>query len=91
MGYDRVSRDDGLLGNLDARPFGLPDRLLLQVVSLIQGPLEGDLRFRESIESFPKSRIKGLIRPSCARISPLGGNDATRICSTRTGSVAEWE
>ena len=40
MGYDRVLRDDGLLGNLDARPFGLPDRLLLQVVSLIQGPLE---------------------------------------------------
>ena len=30
----------------------------------------GDLRFRESIESFPKPRIKGLIRSNCARISP---------------------
>lgn len=39
MGRNRVLRDDGLLRNLDARPFGLPDWLLLQVVSLMQGPL----------------------------------------------------
>lgn len=39
MGWNRVLRDDGLLRNLDAHPFGLPDWLLLQVVSLIQGPL----------------------------------------------------
>lgn len=39
MGWNRVLRDGGLPRNLDARAFGLPDRLLLQVVSLIQGPL----------------------------------------------------
>ena len=39
MGRNRVLRDDGLPRNLDARAFGVPDRLLLQVVSLIQGPL----------------------------------------------------
>ena len=39
MGRNRVLRDDSLLRNLDARPFGPPDWLLLQVVSLMQGPL----------------------------------------------------
>lgn len=38
MSRNLVLRDDGLLGNLDTRPFGLPDRLLLQVVSLMRGP-----------------------------------------------------
>lgn len=38
MGWDRILRDDGLLRNLDARPFGLPDRLLLQVVYLVWEP-----------------------------------------------------
>ncbi len=33
-------RDDALLRNLDARVFGVPDWLLLQVVSLIQGAVE---------------------------------------------------
>ena len=36
MGRNRVLRDDGLPRNLDARPFGLPDQLLLQVVSLMR-------------------------------------------------------
>lgn len=39
MGRNRVLRDDGLLGNLDTRPFGLPDQLLFQVVPLMRGPL----------------------------------------------------
>lgn len=41
MGRDRVLRDDGLFRNLDARPFRLPDRFLLQVVSLMQEPPNG--------------------------------------------------
>ena len=41
MGRDRVLRDEGLFRNLDARPFGLPDRLLLQVVHLMQEPPNG--------------------------------------------------
>ena len=40
MGRNRILRDDGLLRNLDARAFGVPDWLLLQVVSLIQGAVE---------------------------------------------------
>ena len=39
MGWDWVLRDNDLLRNLDARPFGLPDRLLLQVVYLVWEPL----------------------------------------------------
>ena len=40
MGRNRVLRDDGLFRNLDAGPFGLPNRLLLQVVYLMQKPLD---------------------------------------------------
>ena len=36
-----------------------------------------DLRFREALESLPKSRIKELIRPNCARISPLAAQPDT--------------
>ena len=46
MGRNRVLRDDGLLGNLDARPFGLPDRLLLQVVYLMRRLLD-ELTFKK--------------------------------------------
>lgn len=46
MGRNRVLHDDGLLGNLDARPFGLPDRLLLQVFSLMREPPKGAALFQ---------------------------------------------
>ena len=39
IGRNWVLRDDGLLRNLGARPFGLPDRFLLQVVYLVWEPL----------------------------------------------------
>lgn len=39
MGWDWVLRDNDLLRNLDARPFDLPDRLMLQVVYLVWEPL----------------------------------------------------
>ena len=45
MSRNLVLRDDGLLGNLDARSFGLPDWLLLQAVSLMRGPLNEQLSF----------------------------------------------
>lgn len=56
MGWDRVLRDDDLPRNLDARPFGLPDWLLLQVVYLVWKPLneQAFIQFANSWASRPR-------------------------------------
>ena len=58
MGWDRVLRDD-LPRNLDARPFGLPDWLLLQVVYLVREPLneQAFIQFANSWASRPRLLI----------------------------------
>ena len=48
------------------------------------------MRFRESIDPFPKQRIKGLICLNCAE-SALRRNDAARIGNIMAGLVTKWE